>query len=276
VHLEPNGTETVTTVRTAYEEHGRRRDAEPVVLLHGGLLGGAATWGAQIPALASRHRVYVPDRRGHGRTPDVPGPYSYEEMADETVDFLTQVVRTPAHLIGFSDGGDIALLVARDHPDLVRKVVTIGANYHHEGLHPAFLAGLRGEPGAPTWASARSSSEQITTGPAPADEIIDKVEQMWLTGPTMTTADLARVAAAVLVMVGDDDCVTFDHTVSLYESLPHGQLAVIPGTSHLCLEEKPALVNSLIVDFLGDGRPRRTLPVRSAPADRPDGSPESG
>jgi pimeloyl-ACP methyl ester carboxylesterase len=85
---------------------------------------------------------------------------------------------------------------------------------------------------------------------------------MWLNGPTMTVEDLARIAAPVLVMVGDDDCVTFGHTVALFESLPHGQLAVIPGTSHLALEEKPTLVNALIVDFLADGRPRRTLPVR--------------
>jgi pimeloyl-ACP methyl ester carboxylesterase len=263
VQLEPNATPaTDAPVCTAYEEHGRRRDAEPVVLLHGGLLGGAATFGAQVTALAGRHQVYLPDRRGHGRTPDVPGPYTYEDMAAETIAFLTEVVRAPAHLVGFSDGGDVALLVARDRPDLVHKVVAIGANFHHDGLHPAFLAGLRGEPGAPAWASARNSSAQITQGPAPATEIIDKVEQMWLTGPTMTTADLARIQAPVLVLVGDDDCVSFDHTVTLFESLPHGQLAVVPGTSHLALEEKPSLVNALIVDFLADGRPRRTLPVR--------------
>lgn len=250
-----------TQVVTAYEEHGRARTtAPPVVLLHGGLIGGAG-WRAQLPAVAAAHHVFVPDRRGHGRTPDVDGAYTYEAMADETIVFLDEVVHRPVHLVGFSDGGNVALLVARDRPDLVEKMVLIGANYHHRGLHPAFRAGLRDEPGAPAWVRAihePALDPHHSTSPA----VIAKVEQMWASGPTLTTADLARIDMPVLVMVGDDDCISFAHTVRMFEALPQGQLAVVPGTSHLVLEEKPALVNTLLLDFLADGRPRRCLPMR--------------
>ncbi len=87
-------------VRAYYEEHG---EGEPVVLLHGGFVSGE-TWAAAVPALAGRHRVLVPDRRGHGRTPDVPGPYTYEAMAEETIAFLEQMAGAPADLVGYSDG----------------------------------------------------------------------------------------------------------------------------------------------------------------------------
>jgi pimeloyl-ACP methyl ester carboxylesterase len=253
-------------VRTEYEEHGRaHRIAPPVVLLHGGLVGGVS-WRAQLPAFAATHHVFVPDRRGHGRTPDVDGAYSYEAMAEETIQFLEDVVRRPAHLVGFSDGGNVALHVARDRPELVDKLVVVGANFHHDGLHPAFTAGLRGEPDAPEWVRA---IHLPVTGPPPAGctPVVAKVEQMWTSGPTMTVDSLERIEMPVLVMVGDDDCISYAHTVRLFESLPRGQLAVVPGTSHLVLEEKPALANAMILDFLADGRPRRLLPMRFS-ADR--------
>lgn len=251
-------------VRTAYEEHGRGDAlATPVVLLHGGLVGGA-TWRAQLPALAAVHHVFVPDRRGHGRTPDVEGAYTYEAMSEETIMFLRDVVRRPAHLIGFSDGGNVALHVARDRPELVHKMVLVGTNYHHDGLHPGFTAGLRDEPGAPAWVRAIHAPAADPHGAA-SREVLTKVERMWATGPTLTVAELERIDVPALVMVGDDDCISYAHTVQLFESLPRGQLAVIPGTSHLVMEEKPLLVNMLILDFLADGRPRRCLPMRFPP-----------
>lgn len=255
-------------VCTAYTEHGRRRGATPpVVLLHGGLVGGA-TWKVQLPALAAAHHVFVPDRRGHGGTPDVEGPYTYEAMADETVAFLREVVGRPAALVGFSDGGNVALHVARDHPELVDRMVVIGANHHHQGLHPAFAAGLRDEPGAPGWVRAIHSPvdprHDAVPDPAPR-AVVEKVVQMWRTGPTITLDSLTRIDVPTLVMVGDDDCISFAHTVRMFEALPRGQLAVVPGTSHLVLEEKPALASTLILDFLADARPRRCLPMRFPP-----------
>ena len=113
---------------------------DPVVLLHGGL-SDSTSWGAQMPALSEKYQTFAFDRRGHGRTPDTDAPFDYDEMADETVTFLEEVVGGPAHLVGWSDGGIVSLLTSMKRPDLVRRQVLIGANFHHDGMHPNFDTG---------------------------------------------------------------------------------------------------------------------------------------
>jgi pimeloyl-ACP methyl ester carboxylesterase len=224
--------------------------------------------------LAARHHLYLPDRRGHGGTPDVPGEYSYPSLAAETERFVEEVVHEPAHLIGFSDGGNVALHVALRRPDLVRTLVVIGANFHHRGLHPAFAAAVRGDPGAAAWATAHDPDpHSCPEVAAQFPDVVAKLARMWRGGPTLTPEDLARIVAPTLVIVGDDDCIDHHHTVELYEHLPDAQLAVIPGTSHLCIDERPRLLNALLLDFLEDPRPRRSLPLRR-PATAP--APQSG
>ena len=73
------------------------------------------------------------DRRGHGRTADTDEPFHYDTMTDETVAVMERV-GGPAHVVGWSDGGIIALLLAQRRPDLVSKMVLIGANFHYDGL----------------------------------------------------------------------------------------------------------------------------------------------
>jgi pimeloyl-ACP methyl ester carboxylesterase len=97
-------------IPTYYEVHGPD-GAEPVVLLHGGLVT-AETWGGQVEPMSEHYRLYVPERRGHGHTPDVEGPITFDDMASDTVAFLLTVVVGPAHLVGWSDGGIVALVVA--------------------------------------------------------------------------------------------------------------------------------------------------------------------
>ncbi|WP_218007555.1 alpha/beta fold hydrolase [Nocardia vinacea] len=91
-------------VRTWYDETG---DGEPVLLLHGGFVD-SRTFDAAVPGLAEHFRVYRMDRRGHGRTPDVDGPISYDMMADDAIAFLDKVIGGQAHLVGYSDGANIA------------------------------------------------------------------------------------------------------------------------------------------------------------------------
>jgi pimeloyl-ACP methyl ester carboxylesterase len=237
---------------------------EPLVLLHGGF-GGVHSWEGQIPDLATRYEVFVPEQRGRGHTPDVEGPISYQLMAEDTIGFLEQVVGSPAHLVGASDGGIIGLLVAMQRPDLLRKLVTIGANFHRDGLMPdSFFTDA--SPDDVAWAMPRQRYEAIS--PDGADHfpiILGKLQQMWREEPTLTVHDLANIPIPVLVMAGDDDLVVPGHTIALYEALPLGQLAVVPGASHAVFMEKPDLVNRLIADFLSEeGPPDTLLPIRRA------------
>ncbi|WP_431985841.1 alpha/beta fold hydrolase [Streptomyces griseoflavus] len=249
-------------VRTWYEAEGA---GDPLVLLHGGFCTND-TWGAQRADLAAAYRLHLPERRAHGHTPDVEGPLTYEDMAEDTVAFVERVVGEPAHLLGWSDGGVVALLVALARPDLVRKVVVIGANFRPAPecfTEPAMLDALT--PESPGLAFFRELYEAVT--PDGADHwpvVAAKVTGLWRTGPTLTTDDLARVRAPVLVVVGDDDMMTLEHTAALYRAIPDSRLAVVPGASHLVPLEKPAEVNRMILDHLEQDTVETMLPVRRA------------
>ena len=112
-----------------------RGAGDPLLLLHGGICTNE-TWGPQLPAFADRFRVVAPERRAHGHTADVDGPLTYADMAADTIGFLDAVVGGPAHVVGWSDGGIVGLLVAIERPDLVRKLVAIGTNYDTAGVVP--------------------------------------------------------------------------------------------------------------------------------------------
>ncbi|MGZ3103212.1 alpha/beta fold hydrolase [Streptomyces sp. H72] len=251
-------------VRTWYETEGT---GDPLVLLHGGFCTND-TWGALRPDLAAAHRLFLPERRAHGHTPDVEGPLSYGAMADDTVDFLETVVGEPAHLVGWSDGGVVALLVALARPDLVRKAVVIGANFRPAPecfAEPAMLDAMT--PDGEDLAFFRELYEAVT--PDGADHwpvVAAKVVDMWRTQPTLSPEDLARIEAPTLVVVGDDDLVTLEHTVALYRAVPGSQLAVVPGASHVVPLEKPDAVKRLVLDHLAQDAVETLMPVRRASA----------
>jgi pimeloyl-ACP methyl ester carboxylesterase len=228
------------------------------VLLHGGLSDSSA-WGLQVPALTERFETYAFDRRGHGTSPDTDEPFHYEAMAAETIAFIEDVVGGPSHLVGWSDGGIIALLVSLARPDLVRRQVVIGTNFHHEGLMPEFDIA----PEDDAMVLIRSMYEAVAPDPSHFDEVLAKSMRMFTEEPTLTAEDLRRVAAPTLVLAGDDDCIYHGHTVTLFESIPDAQLAIVPGTSHMIQFEKPVLVNQLIIDFLTETAPPGTMfPIR--------------
>ena len=248
-------------VRTWYESEGA---GDPLVLLHGGLCTND-TWGAQRADLAGAYRVLLPERRAHGHTPDVDGPLTYQDMADDTVAFLETVVDAPAHLVGWSDGAVVALLVALARPDLVRRMVLIGATFRPAGecfVAPGMLDAMT--PESPEMAFFREMYEAVS--PDGADHwpvVMVKVIDMWRTQPTLTERELGRVTAPTLVVTGDDDLMTLEHTTALYRALPDARLAVLPGASHLVPLEKPALVNGLVLDHLGQEAAVETMmPVR--------------
>jgi pimeloyl-ACP methyl ester carboxylesterase len=234
---------------------------ETIVLLHGGMSNGDELMDAIGAALLERYRVVAFDRRGHGRTADTDEPLHYDDMATETIEVLADVVGGPAHLVGWSDGGIVALLVAMRRPDLVGRLVPIGANFHYDGV-----LSLDFPPDSPVAQQMfQDYVDRSPDGPEHFGVLFEKFLAMATTEPTLTVDDLATIAAPALVLVGDDDLIRFDHTWALYDALPQGQLAVVPGASHGVPAERPADVARLVLDFLAADVPPRTLiPVRRA------------
>jgi len=245
-------------VRTYYEAYG---DGEPLVLLHGGL-STAESWAMQIPALAERYRVYVPERRGHGHTPDVAGPITHEIMAADTAAFLDEAGTGSAHLVGWSDGAVVGMLVALRRPELVRKLVVIGQYFNFDGQVPAFRAMLdQWEYSLPD--GLREAYDLVSPdGHEHFPMVMEKMMRMWREEPDIAFSELAGVRAPTLVMQGDDDIVEVEHSAALTATLPDAQLAVVPGASHIAPMEKPDLVSRLILDFLGNQQPEKMMALR--------------
>jgi pimeloyl-ACP methyl ester carboxylesterase len=236
---------------TWHEVHG---EGAPVVLLHGAF-AGASSWAAQAPVLAgSGYRVHVPERRGHAHTPDVPGPLSYGVMADDTVAYLDGVVGGPAHLVGWSDGAVVGLLVAHRRPDLVDRLVLIGQYYNSSGRVTGGLTDQLTAGGDQVLAFLRGGYDPVSPdGPGHFPVVYAKTMRMLATEPELDLGSLAAVGAPTLVLQGDRDEVTLEHGAAVAAALPKGRLAVLPGT-HLLPVENPEVVNALLLWFLrGDG-----------------------
>ncbi|MEP6661151.1 MAG: alpha/beta hydrolase [Acidimicrobiales bacterium] len=234
-------------VRTYYEVTGT---GDALILLHGGLCP-AETWDAQTATLAQQYRVYVPERYGHGRTSDVDGPITYENMAQHTIALMEALGIESAHVAGWSDGALVGLLVALRRPKLVRKLVWIDQYVTLEdapaGLLP-FLAGMSVDTAPPALVEMyRAFSPD---GPDHLAIVIDKLRTLWVSETGVDLADLARVAAPTLILAADDGGMTLEHVAAVRRALPGSQLAIVPGTSHGLVMEKPHVVNQLIIDFL--------------------------
>lgn len=237
-----------------YDECGA---GDPVVLLHPGGVD-SRVFEPNRRALSERFRVYTPERRGHGHTPDVPGPITFDLMAADTIAFLESVIRGPAALVGCSDGAIVALHVALARPDLVSRLVCVCGVFHKDGWLPGVLS-----PGSePPEFLVNMYGEVSPDGPEHYATVWAKLEEMHATGPTLTPADLARVRARTLVMVGDDDEMPLSHSAEFANSIPAGELAVVPGTSHGLLVEKPELCNRLLLDFLTTDAVETFAPIR--------------
>jgi pimeloyl-ACP methyl ester carboxylesterase len=244
-------------VKTWYDERG---SGDPLVLMHGGLVD-SRFFEPNLGALAERFRVYTPERRGHGHTPDVSGPITYQLMADDTIAFLETVVGEPADLVGHSDGAFTAMVVAMQRPELVKRVVLISGGFNKKGEAAPDMEWDVDELArflAPAYGEVSPDGEEHFK------VVATKIGEMAAVEPNLEASDLAKVTVRTLVMFSDDDLMTMAHAVEMYEALPNAELAVVPGTSHFLTQEKPDLVNELVLDFLTNDPVQLVAPIRRA------------
>jgi pimeloyl-ACP methyl ester carboxylesterase len=240
-------------------------EGEAVVLLHGGM-SQTAHWAANIVPDLEDYHVFAYDRSSHGFTAYREESINFKYQLREAIAYLETVVKEPAHIVGWSDGGIIGIMIAIERPELVKSLVLIGANFHYNGTLGDFEIGE---------ISAEDRAEYAIYSPDSAetqDVIYQRFMKMWPSEPDIALEEIKKIQCPVLVMAGDDDVISHAHTVELFEALPLGQLAIVPGTSHILPKEKPGLVNLLITEFLEDlSYPitrmpmRRTNPVSNLP-----------
>ena len=233
-----------------------RKSNVPVVLLHGGMSQSEGFDGRLRPAIAG-FEVFSYDRAGHGRSPDQSGSFHFDFQMREAIAYLEDVVTEPAHLIGYSDGGIISLLVAINRPDLVETITLIGANYNiNTGIAAPDIW-------IPNDEDRTKYANFSPDPPHTLDEKIAKMVHIWHTEPDMTIEELRSITCPALVIASDDDMISLQHTNEIYEAIRNSRLAIIPGASHLIDKDQPELLNQVIRGFLLNHEfPTTLMPVR--------------
>lgn len=256
-HMTDGGSYVTLPQRRIWHYDGGEPAGQPVVLLHGAF-ASAATWGAQIADLATAGlRVLVPERSGHGHSPDHDEPFSYLDMAAETIDYLECVLDGPAHLVGWSDGAVVAMLVAMSRPDLVRRMVVVGQYFNRDGVaDDTWLEAVRaGDPSAIN--TLRSYYDDVSPdGPEHFTTVYEKTLALIEAEPDLPMDQLAAVAVPTLVVQADHDVVTLRHSMEVVERLRNGRLAVLPGT-HILPLESPEVLNPLLLNYLAAEPPTK-------------------
>ena len=211
---------------------------EPLVLLHGN--GEDGTYFThQIAHFSQRFRVLALDTRGHGKSPRGEAPFTIRQFARDLLAFLDARDIERAHLLGFSDGGNIALVFALAHPERVGKLVLNGANLNTRGVKrsvqvPIELGYRMARLFAGLSAKARTNAEMLG---------------LMVNDPNVAPEELSALAAPTLVIAGENDMIREDHTRLIAERIPNARLAFVPG-DHFVAAKNPAAFNREVERFL--------------------------
>jgi pimeloyl-ACP methyl ester carboxylesterase len=232
----------------------------PIIFLHGGTVFFDNSFAKQRDYFATYRTVIGIDQRGHGHSPDGPWSLSYKMMADDTAAIIKLLGVAPVDIVGHSDGADLALILARDYPELVRRLVISGANlradltpeekqrrhWSNEQLQEHVRATANSLPPMFRIDYGRVSPD----GPDHWMTLVTKCYEMWLEPIVIEAADLKKISIPVLVMAGDHDFTSIEENAEIYRSLPHGQLIIVPASRHGTFSTRPELVNLAIREFL--------------------------
>jgi pimeloyl-ACP methyl ester carboxylesterase len=233
----------VNGISIYYELYGA---GPPVLVLHGA--GGfLETMHYFISALAPTHTVIAVDSRAQGRSTDSTAPISYAQMGDDMIKLMDALQIRQADVVGWSDGGIVGLDMAMKHPDRVRRLIAIGANYDVNGVPPKELS-----PSAIRTVAAQVKPfyDNVAPDPAHFPVLVQKLTTMLTREPHYTLAQLHRIRARTLIVAGEHDMILRPHTDSLAHAIPGAREIIVPGASHFGPLETPEAYEQLAVRFL--------------------------
>ena len=210
----------------------------PLILLHGNGENSDYFKG-QIDAFAGHFHVYAIDTRGHGRTPRGEAPFTIRQFATDLLGFMDEHKIAKAHVLGFSDGGNIAMVFAIRYPDRVDRLILNGANLNAGGVKRSIQIPI--ELG---YRIARCFSGRNESARRNAEML-----GLMVNDPNVSPAELAGIRAKTLVIAGTHDMIKETHTRLIAESIPDAELVFVKG-DHFIANRQPAEFNRAVLDFL--------------------------
>lgn len=211
---------------------------EPLILLHGN--GEYLEYFEhQIEYFSKEYRVIALDTRGHGKSPRGDKPFTIRQFADDLKEFMDELGIEKAHILGFSDGGNIAMIFAMKYPERVEKVIMNGANLYPSGVKLACQLSITFEYYQALYFSKKSVKAKKKA----------ELYGLMVKDPNVKLRELKKLKAKTLVLVGDEDLIKLSHSRLIARKLANGELKVIPG-DHWVAKKNPKAYNKAVEMFL--------------------------
>jgi pimeloyl-ACP methyl ester carboxylesterase len=254
----------VNGMQMYYEVSGQ---GEPMVVLHGAYMN-IPSMGRIIPKLAETHKVYAIEFQGHGRTTDIDRPITYPNLADDVAVFMDKVGLKKADVFGYSMGAAAGLQLVIRHPDRVGKLVMASGAYDSRGWQPEFTAFIPKMTvemfvNMPFAADYKKLAANPDGFPALVAKLIALEKE-----PMAWEEDVKKIKTPILIIAGDADVATLEHSVALFrllgggvmgdmgKPLPASRLAILPATAHTAVPDQIDLLMGFIEPFMKGETPK--------------------
>ena len=259
------GRVAVNGMEMYYEVSG---EGDPLIVLHGSYMN-IPSMGGIIPALAESSKVYALELQGHGRTTDIDRPITYQNLADDVAAFMDAVGLDKANVFGYSMGAIAGLQLAIRHPEKVERLVFVSGAYDFEGWQKAFRDFIP-QMNVEMFLDMPALVEphrKLSPDPDGFAKLAEKLIQLEKE-PMAWEAEVRALKMPVLIVTGDADAATLEHSVQMFrllgggvmgdmgEKLPESRLAVMPATSHTAVITQVDLLTGFIEPFLEGETPK--------------------
>ena len=246
---------TINDVNVYYQEYGNA-EGIPIVLIHGSTIDSHTDWDSLVPVLSKTYKVYAPDCRGHGKTNNPNMSYSFKELADDVAAFVRAMGHEKAHIIGHSNGGNVALVTAVEHPEVTQTCIPQAANAYVTRYlierEPKVFEPARVECEVPEWRDEMIKLHGEVNGKDYWKDLLWLTMKEIISEPNYSPADLARVNVPMLVVMGGDDTVNApdEHAQYIAKYVPNAELWVPEKTGHNVHQEREQEWLDTVLGFL--------------------------
>ena len=245
--------------------------APPLLLIPGAFMATESmrSWAS---AFAGARTVIIFDQQGHGRTPDTSREMSYEQFGDDAAELLRALKVERAAVMGYSQGGGVALQLALRHPTLVDKLISLSATYRQDGWYPSVLKGIKGL-SAKDFAGTpvEKAFYGHTPDPAAFDAYLEKMKLLNIDDQNISDEQMRSFPAKTMVIIGDADGVKPEHALAMFKlrgggdesaaatgmlhEVPVARLVILPAMSHIGISGESAVLVPMVTAFLDDVPP---------------------
>jgi pimeloyl-ACP methyl ester carboxylesterase len=268
-----NGHLPINGLSLYYEVHGELGTSEtPPLLLVPGAFMATDSMKSWVSAFAGKRAVIVFDQQGHGRTPDTSRKMSYEQFADDAATLLRALKVERADVMGYSQGGGVALQLALRHPALVNKLVSLSATYRKDGWYPSVFEVIEGQSSAVfAGTSVEKAFKEHTPDATAFDAYLEKMNVLSRNEQDISDAQMRSISAKTMVIIGDADAVKPEHALAMFKlrgggdeeaaasgtlrTVPAARLVILPATSHVGIAGESAVLVPMVSAFLNDVTP---------------------